>query len=153
MFFMIRGSLVAIILWLAFASVPTAQSIERNSAGPAQLEVKLPNRKTFGPQKITPAGTVFHLKILSKGEHDAIRLHRCGEPCNTASTVNIWEPKSYKSGDQLSWRVDQDGMYYIWIEDQAKKKSVVASSDELSGAKLRIVFASGAIIEAWYTTP
>jgi hypothetical protein len=136
--------------------VPWIGTAKADEGGPTiepRLYVTPTTRKTFSPQKVTPAGTVFYVKVLKKADDNAIRLHRCGAPCNNAATVKIWEPESYKSGDELKWRVDKDGTYYLWIQDRKKNAAVVASSDELSGGKLRIVFASGASIETWYIAP
>jgi len=110
-------------------------------------------RKTFSTRNLTPAGTIFYVKVLKKAPHNAIRLHRCSVPCNTAVTVKIWEPDSYKSGDELSWRVDQAGTYYFWNQDRSKKAAVVATSDQYLDGKLQITFKSGAILEVWYTKP
>ncbi len=110
-------------------------------------------RKTFTPRNVTPAGTVFHIKVLKKAENDSIQLSRCGVPCDTAVEIKIWKPESYRAGDELSWRIDRIGDYYFAILDRKTGAAIVASADHPSGDRLRITFASGAVFEAWYVMP
>jgi hypothetical protein len=120
----------------------------------AQLLYVEPNRqRSFGPQKPVPAGTTFYVKVLRKAQHDALRLHRCGVPCKTAVSVKVWEPDALRVGDQLSWRVEQDGTYYFWNEDSRDGSAKQATSHEFVGNRIRIGFDSGAAVEAWYVTP
>ena len=117
------------------------------------LRVTPGKRKTFGPTKPTTAGTVFYIKVLKKGENDAIRLHRCGSPCDTAVNVKTWEAADYKAGDRLYWRADRDGEYYFWDREGKTGSASYASADEMVGEKLRISFASGTVLEVWYAAP
>ncbi len=101
-------------------------------------------------------GTVFYISVVAKAGNIAFRLHLCGERCNTATTIKVWQPQTYEAGDELSERVSQEGDYYIWSQIVLKEgeDSVDrAVSDELRGDKLRITFESGTVIDAWYVMP
>ena len=117
------------------------------------VRVEPTNRLSFGPADATPAGTSFYVSIVVKSDATAFRLHRCGEPCNTATTVKVWAPETYTAGENLVWRVDLAGEYYMWAQDVRTSGAIRAASDEARGSKLRIVFDSGAVIDSWYTTP
>ncbi len=110
-------------------------------------------RKTFGPGRVTLAGTVFYISVVTKTDSTAFRLHRCGEPCTTAVTVKVWQPQTYAAGDELSERVELGGEYYLWAQNVVKDEVDRAVSDDLRGDKLRITFESGAVVDSWYVTP
>jgi hypothetical protein len=139
-----------LLLMSAFAAA-AAHDVAAAETGLLFVE---PNRqRSFGPQKATPAGTLFFLKVLRKAEHNRFRLHRCGVPCSTAVTVKVWEPGEYKVGEELSWRADQDGTYYFWNQDARDQTSREITSHDFMGSRIRITFDSGAAIEAWYVRP
>lgn len=127
------------------------------AAGSAQSEQLIylePNyQRSFGPQKVTPRGTIFSVKVLKKAEHDALHLYRCDTPCKTANSVKTWPADGYRAGDLLSWAADEDGSYYFWAEDTRNATSVTATTYEFKGKRIRIAFTSGAIVEAWYVLP
>jgi len=148
--------------WCLVLLVTLGINVQAGCAGPkptpapaqAQLLYVEPNRqRSFGPQKPVPAGTTFYVKVLRKAERDALRLHRCDVPCKTAVTVKVWESAAYRVGDQLHWRVTQDGMYYFWNEDPRDGSAREATSHEFVGSRIRIGFDSGAAVEAWYVLP
>ena len=121
---------------------------------PAPLIYVEPQRnRTFGPQRLTPAGTVFHIKVVSKADNNALRLHRCGDGCKSAETVKLWPSGEYRVGDELTWKADRDGTYYLWAQDARSGRSLEATSHWFVGNRTRIAFESGAVIEAWYGPP
>jgi hypothetical protein len=122
-------------------------------AGEDLIYVEPQRSRTFGPQRVTPAGTVFHIKVLAKADHNSFRLHRCGDPCKTAETVKVWQAADYRAGDELSWRVERDGTYYLWNQDARDERSLEATTHWFVGKRVRIAFESGAVIEAWYVMP
>jgi hypothetical protein len=135
-----------------------AGSPDVRAAGGAADEVRLiyvepQHSRSFGPQRVTPAGTVFHLKVLTKADNNAFRLQRCGEPCKSAEIVKVWQPGDYRVGEELSWRVDREGTYYLWNQDPRDDRSVEATTHWFVGNRTRIAFDSGAVIEAWYEIP
>ena len=137
---------------LLFAEPPLAQPAP--SIAPIQRLSLEPNRKaTFGPQKVTPAGTVFFIKVLKKADNNVLRLHRCNVPCNSAVSVKVWDANEYTAGDELNWRVPQEGKYYLWNQDPRNNTPMIAISSELTGDRLRITYDSGAVLEAWYVVP
>ncbi len=120
------------------------------------MRVEPTNRYTFGPGRVTPAGTVFYVTVVTKANNIAFRLHRCDEPCTTAATVKVWQPQAYAAGDELSERVELEGKYYLWAQDVMKNGEDAvdrAMSDDFRGYKLRIFFDSGAVINTWYVVP
>ena len=117
------------------------------------VRVETLHRNSFGPQIITPAGTIFYMSVVNKAEHVALRLQRCNEPCDTAVAVRIWQPHAYALGDVLIQRVDQQGRYYLWAQDIENDLIDASVSDTLRGDQLRIRFNSGTIIDAWYVAP
>lgn len=118
---------------------------------PARVQPK--TRKTFGALQVTPAGTEFHLLVVSKIDTTDFMLALCGEPCSTATLVKYWYSEEYASGDELSWRVSAAGRYYLWAPDRNRNDAPVAVADELLGDKLRITFDTGCIVDAWYVIP
>jgi hypothetical protein len=130
---------------------PTTPSPPASPIYPVRVEPT--NRLTFGPADATPAGTSFHISIVVKSDATAFRLHRCGEPCNTATTVDVRAPETYTVGENVVWRVDVAGRYYMWAQDVRTSSSIRAASDEVRASKLRMVFDSGAVIDSWYTIP
>lgn len=132
------------------SSPPVAMSPNK----PMRVEPK--NKYSVGPRGVTPAGTVFYAKVLTKADNIALRLHLCGEPCTTAETVRVWWPRTYAAGNELSERVEVEGKYYLWAEDVTKNGEASvdrAASDDIRGDKLRIIFESGTVIDAWYVVP
>lgn len=138
-------ALLACIAPVAAADPPTDKT--------RPLFVEAAHQRTFGARQPTPAGTTFTIRVVRKADHNAFRLHRCADPCKTATTVTVWKPDVYRSGDELSWRTAEDGTYYLWNEDVRTQASVPAFSNEFLGKRIRIVYESGAIIEAWYVVP
>jgi tetratricopeptide (TPR) repeat protein len=135
----------------ARVSTGTTEVSHPASARPVFLEPSY--KRTFGPQVVTPAGTMFHVRVVRKTEHSALHLHLCGESCDTATTVKVWAPASYAEGDELRWPVGDEGRYYLWSEDIEKGGATAARSEKVVEHRTQIVFESGAILEAWYTTP
>ena len=136
------------------ASSPSPPTPSPPTAPPAYpVMVEPTNRLTFGPGGIAPAGTTFHISVVTKSDTTAFNLNRCGEPCTTAVTITIWQPEVYRVGDDLSWRAVSEGWYYMWAEDLRTNAPATAVSDQIRGSKLRITFDSGAVIDAWYTVP
>lgn len=122
---------------------------------PVNLPVRVEptNRNTFGPGRVTPAGTVYYIRVVTKSDSTAFRFHLCGEPCNTAQTVKVWSPTTYAAGDELSEPAPVEGEYYLWAQDVVADGVDRAVSDTLRGDRLRITFESGAIIDSWYVIP
>jgi len=140
----------ALCYLLLLTALPTAAS----AADDMHLLYVEPQRsRTFAPQRVTPAGTEFHIKVLAKADHNAFRLHRCGGPCKTAETVKVWQAADYRVGDELSWRVEREGTYYLWNQDSREDRSLEATTHWFVGKRVRIAFESGAVIEAWYVLP
>ncbi len=135
----------------AISPSPTSPSPPASSIYPVRVEPT--NRLSFGPADATPAGTSFYVSIVVKSDATAFRLHRCGEPCDTATTVKAWAPETYTAGENLVWRVELAGKYYLWTQDVRTSSAIRAASDEVRGGKLRVVFDSDAVIDSWYTTP
>jgi hypothetical protein len=117
------------------------------------LFVESKQQRSVGAREPTPAGTVFNIRVVRKADHNAFRLHRCGNPCKTATTVTVWSPETYRTGDALSWRTTEDGTYYLWNQDVRTGESIPAFTNEFLGKRVRIVYESGAIIEAWHVRP
>jgi hypothetical protein len=117
------------------------------------LFVESTYQRTFGAREPTPAGTVFTIRVVAKSDGNAFRLHRCGDPCKTSTTVALWRPDGYRTGEELSFRTTEGGVYYLWNQDVRTQKSIPAFTNEFLGKRIRIVYESGAIIEAWYTVP
>lgn len=110
-------------------------------------------RLTFGPQREIPAGTVFHLRVVVKAPGITLSLNRCGDPCSSAVLVAFWFPNGYSAGDELTWKVNQPGVYYLGARDDKRKEASAIVSDERVDSWLRMTFDSGAILEAWYVLP
>ena len=110
-------------------------------------------RNTFGPGEPIPAGTTLYVEIVTKVTTSGFRLHLCGTPCTTATTVKIWEPGSYQNGDVLAQQVMRPGEYYLWHQDTHSGQESPATADERYQNGRRIKFKSGAIVNAWYITP
>jgi hypothetical protein len=115
------------------------------------VRVEPTNRFSFGPGTSVPAGTTFyfHFITLGSGERGLV-LSLCGPGCATASTVQRWEPSTYKAGDTISRRVDGPGEYYAWIATDTAASIV---SDNPVGSRLRMGFATGSVLEGWYVLP
>ena len=110
-------------------------------------------RNTFGPAGPIPTGTILYLEIVKKVDTVGFRLHLCGTPCNTATTVKIWEPGSFRSGDVLTQQVTRAGKYYLWHQETQSGNPSPATADERRQNGQRIRFRSGAVVNAWYITP
>jgi len=142
--------LAALCCLLFVTAPPTAVS----AAEEIHLLYVEPQRsRTFGPQRVTPAGTQFHIKVLAKADHNTFRLHRCDDPCKTAETVKVWQAPDYRAGDELVWRGEREGTYYLWNQDSRDDRSLEATTHWFVGKRVRIAFESGAVIEAWYVVP
>ena len=144
----------ALYCLLVLTTLSPHVSAAAGASDPAPLIYVEPQRsRTFGPQRVTPAGTVFHIKVVSKADNNALRLHRCGDSCKSAETVKLWQPADYRVGDELTWRVDRDGTYYLWVQDPRDSHSLEASTHWFVGNRVRIALDSGAVLEAWYVVP
>ncbi len=66
---------------------------------------------------------------------------------------NDHQPESYDVGDELRWPADKPGKYYPWNQDLRTEEASQALTWEIKGNALRLTFASGAVVEAWYVTP
>jgi hypothetical protein len=132
--------------WAQSPSAPPADKVR-------PLFVESKHQRTFGARQPTPAGTVFYIRVVSKAEGNAFRLHRCADPCKTATTVTVWKPDAYRSGDELSWRTTEDGTYYLWNQDVRTEASIPAFTNDFIGKRVRIMYESGAVIEAWHVLP
>lgn len=145
----LRAMLVFVSGWFGLA-VPAAQLPSRG-ARPGRVEPTY--RQTFGPGRETPPGTVFYIKVLTRGPNASIRLQLCGVDCATAVNVKIWEPAAYAAGDELSWRVGEAGEYYLWSENVGSEAVSGIVSDTVVDGRLRMTFDNGAVLEAWYVPP
>jgi len=67
--------------------------------------------------------------------------------------VRVWEPTAYAVGDELSWRVEEAGEYYLWSENLGNQEPSKIVSDSVVDGKLHMTFDTGAVLEAWYVTP
>ena len=132
-------------------SAGTSPSPADPRATPMRVE---PNaRNTFGPAGPIPSGTTLYVGIVKKVDTSGFRLHLCGTPCTTATTVKIWEPGSYRSGDVLAQQVTRPGEYYLWHQETHSGQPSPATADERRQNGQRIRFKSGAVVNAWYITP
>jgi hypothetical protein len=139
---------------LVSSALAPRDSAAAGASDPAPLIYVEPQRsRTFGPQRVVPAGTVFTIKVLTKADANALRLHRCGEACKSAETVKLWQPGDYRVGDELTWRADREGTYYLWAQDPRDGRSLEATTHWFVGNRTRIAFDSGAVIEVWYSLP
>jgi hypothetical protein len=120
-------------------------------ATPMRVEPNV--RNTFGPGRSIPSGTTLYLEIMKTADTSGFRLHLCGTPCNTATTVKIWEPGSFRSGDVLTHQVTQAGEYYLWHQETRSGNPSPATADERRQNAQRITFKSGAVVHVWYITP
>ena len=137
----------------AGAPAPSAMPAPAAS-GPQPLFVETAFQRTVGPRTPTPAGTIYSIKVIAKAEGNAFRLHRCtADPCKSSTMVAMWKPDAYRSGEELSFKTTEPGIYYLWDQDVRSQKSIQAFANEFVGKRVRITFESGAIIEAWYTLP
>ena len=144
----------ALCCLLALTALSPAETAAAGASDPAPLIYVEPQRsRTFGPQRVTPAGTVFHIKVLTKADNNALRLHRCGDGCKSAETVKLWQPADYRVGDELTWRAERDGTYYLWAQDPRDGRSLEATTHWFVANRTRIAFDSGAVIEVWYEGP
>jgi len=144
-----RGARAAALFGLLIGFAEAA-----GSANGEQLLFLEPNyQRSFGPQKVTPRGTIFSVRVLKKAEHDALHLYRCDTPCKSAKSVKTWPADGYRAGDLLSWAAEEEGSYYFWAEDTRSAMSVTATMYEFKGRRIRIAFTSGALVEAWYVLP
>ena len=139
-----------LLIGAGFGPQPRAAAADAGSSDTQLLYVEASRQRTFGPQKPTPAGTTFYVKVLSRVAQDTLRLHRCDVPCKTATPVKVWPATQYSVGDELSWRADQEGTYYFWNQNARDGRSREASFHEFVGTRVRITFDSGTVIEAWY---
>lgn len=139
---------------LMLSGLAPARSAAAGASDPAPLiYVESQRSRTFGPQRVVPAGTVFTIKVVTKADGNALRLHRCGEGCKSAETVKLWQPGDYRVGDELTWRADREGTYYLWAQDPRDGRSLEATTHWFVGNRTRIAFDSGAVIEVWYSLP
>jgi hypothetical protein len=148
--------MLGLILVLAtqLSSLDSPRAAEDSpSAKVRPLFIESKQQRSAGAREPTPAGTVFNIRVIKKADHNAFRLHRCGDPCKTATTVSVWKPEAYRAGDELSWRTEKDGTYYLWNQDVRTGESIPAFTNEFLGKRIRIVYESGAIIEAWHVLP
>lgn len=151
--------LIMIVLLLSAAvnchtsSTPVARSgvLRGSKSRPVIVEPEF--KRTFGDSSAVPSGTTFHIRIVRTAVADQIRLHRCDVPCSSAPTIVIWEPGSYRVGDELIWTVDRSGRYYLWSENTATDSASVVVSEEVVNGARRMSFDSGAQYEAWYVLP
>ena len=118
---------------------------------PVSLEPEF--KRTFRPLGEIPQGTVFNVRVLDRVDDHAIHVHRCVEPCDTATMVKVWEPGAYREGETLRWQVDVDGSYYLWVRDTSEESAVAGVTEEVVENRTRIVLESGAALEVWYVTP
>jgi hypothetical protein len=145
---------VLLLLAAQLSLVDSAQAADDPVAAQERpLFVESKQQRSIGAREPTPAGTVFNIRVVRKADHNAFRLHRCSTPCKTATTVTVWSPETYRTGDSLSWRTTEDGTYYVWNQDVRTGESIPAFTNEFLGKRVRIVYESGAIIEAWHVRP
>jgi hypothetical protein len=150
----IFGAALALYCLLGLTALSPAWTAAAGASDPAPLIYVEPQRsRTFGPQRVTPAGTVFHVKVLTKADNNALRLHRCNDNCTKAETVKLWKPGDYRVGDELTWQADRDATYYLWAQDPRDGRSLEATTHWFVGNRTRIAFDSGAVIEVWYAGP
>jgi hypothetical protein len=110
-------------------------------------------KRTFGPQDVTPSHTAFHVKVIAKTEGEAIRVHRCGVPCDSATTAKVWASNEYFQGEELLWSATQEGKYYLWLQHVTSGMPVGGAFEQILQDRARIVLDSGTILEVWYVTP
>jgi hypothetical protein len=147
------STLGVLLLAAQLSLVESAPAADPVAAQERPLFVESKQQRSIGAREPTPAGTVFNIRVVRKADHNAFRLHRCGTPCKTATTVTVWLPETYRTGDSLSWRTTEDGTYYLWNQDVRTGESIPAFTNEFLGKRVRIVYESGAIVEAWHVLP
>jgi hypothetical protein len=118
---------------------------------PNLIRVEPKNRATFGPETSVPAGSVFHVAVVAQSDTTALHLHRCDVPCSSAFVIKVWSTTEAAVGVELMMRVDLAAVYYLWGEDTKGSGAVRIVGDERSTNKLRVTFASGLVVDAWYT--
>jgi hypothetical protein len=145
---------LALACLVLLATLRAGQCAAPAASEPALIYVEPQRNRTFGPQRVTRAGTVFHVKVLTKADNNAVRIHRCGEAnCKSAETVKQWQPGEYRTSDELTWRAEREGTYYLWMQDPRDGRSLEATTHWFIGNRTRIAFDSGAVIEVWYEAP
>ena len=151
--------LVTLVAALAIAcgsegpASPTQPTPISTRTFPMQVEPSLRNTFGPGPGVTVPAGTTVFLRLVATGTPSPILLHRCGVPCDTATLVRRWEPGSFQTGDILSHQLLDEGRYYLWLRNDQGGQAFPSTSDSQQPGALRITFASGAVIDGWYTVP
>lgn len=130
-------------------TVPTESVVTSGSTHAVRLS---DSQRTFGPRRVTPPGTVFHMSVLELPEDVRLGLFRCGNPCDTATRVQTWQPGTFEAGRNLMSRPVEEGRYYLWSRTTDIEVDSIISS-VLSDSIARITFESGMVLDAWYVTP
>lgn len=131
-------------------------SLPRNAALPILFKVEEQFRRTFSPasQQIDK-GTILSFRLLHTVTDDLLRLYICTSApgtCNTAAEVKTWKIGDYSSGDEIRWKIEETGRYYLWSHKVGEEganstiNEIVYSKDEVTATIIK--FQSGLEIKA-----
>jgi hypothetical protein len=138
-----RGGVMSRCLLIAFLLILAHPTVAQVTL---QLESK--HQRTFGPTEDLKPADIVRLEIKSGRKPERIRLHLCGPQCNTAQTIQVWETRSYTRSGTASFRIQQPGRYYLWVEDPNDKEVPIPLQSEQTGEELMLKYPSGLEIRA-----
>ncbi len=109
-----RGS-----LWIALTSLLLLFSLEPARSDLLRVFVEPKERKTFYSEEVLKKNATIRVKVIDRAGGGVIRLHRCGEECDTAETVMLWG--NYSNGSSIEYTIGVEGRYYLWVENQQEE--------------------------------
>jgi hypothetical protein len=116
------------------------------------LELEPQHQRTFKPTKDLEPEDIVRLDIKPGNKPERIRLHLCGPACATASAVQVWEVQSFARADTITYRINQPGKYYFWVQGTANDAATPMHSERI-GDTLMLKYPSGLEIRASITKP
>jgi hypothetical protein len=75
------------------------------------------NRKTFSSGQPLQGGDVVWLRIVGLEADQRLRLHKCGQRCNSAQTIEMWGRSQVPPDGRIGARIPSVGQYYFWVEE------------------------------------
>lgn len=111
------------------------------------LEVEPTFRRTFGLINNLQEGAILSLIILEISPNEVFRMHLCGEGCNTATSIEVWDEGDINK--KIIIVIPETGDYYFWLERFVEpgdsEADTIATAEQVS-SRFLVTFDSGAVI-------
>lgn len=73
-------------------------------------------------------GDLLRISATGLESTQQLRFHHCGPKCNTAESVDSWDPLQFSKQPNVTIRIGSDGEYYFWVEDISRKRHTKESA-------------------------